>query len=510
MFGFGKKKEAAATTRDTITVLRSEWRAVKQRAFDAAKYNRLRAEWTTENTAIDTDTRTGLHNLRARSRDAEANNPTGLKYLNMTERNIVGPFGFSLQVKAMKPDGITIDTLDSKAVRDAYRDWGAQGNCDITGKLTIVEIQQMLVRARFRDGEFLVRKHRGKKYGKYGFQLQVLDTDRLDIELNKELPNGNIIKMGVELDGNSKPVAYHIRVRHPGDIGYYWRNGANVYERVPAEDIIHGFKAIRPEQTRGIPAMHAGLINMEHGGKFQHAALTAAEIGASNGGFWTSDEGTAEGLADDEDDQGQLYTDVEPGQIGIAPPGYELTETERDYPSALYGPFVKENKRESATAFDVAYHVLANDLEGVNFSSIRAGTLDERDGWMAHQEWFKGAFLDDIYKEWVTMALLVGAIKDAKGNALPSWKLDKYINAATWMGRRWPWVDPYKDMQTAVLGVQQKLKTRRKTMAENGDDFDDSIDEMAVEDKKMKDAGIVPPAATPNKPSPADAEEPPA
>ena len=493
MFEFLKRKPTATSSRksNSITLNRGDYQALKQRAFDAAKQSRLRTEWTTENQSIDYETRTGLATLRARSRDAEANNGTAKKYFDMAEKNVAGPFGFTLFVRAMQQAGVTVDKDDSKVIRDAFYDWAKPGNCDVTGKLSFTAIQQIMTRARFRDGEYLVRVHRGAAYGKYGLQLQLLDTDRLDIELNKALPNGNVIRMGVEMDGNQKPIAYYIRVRHPGDMSYYGGGGGNVYERVPASDIHHHFKAKRPEQTRGVPEAHAALITMEHGHKFKEAALVAAEEGAKQGGFWTSEDGTAEGLADDEDEQGTLYTDVETGQIGVAPPGYEFSQYESKYPSDMYGAFVKENKRDIASSLDVAYHVLGNDLEGVNFSSIRAGTLDERDGWMTHQEWFKEAFLDPLYTDWITMSLLMCAIKDRAGKALPSFRIGKYKDAAVWMGRRWPWVDPFKDMQTAVLGVNNRLKTRTQVMNENGNDFDDSIEEMRAEDEKMKAAGVV-------------------
>lgn len=500
-------KESSAARRTGVSLTKPEFDALRnrgQRGYDAAKQSRLRSNWATQNVSIDYDTRVGLSVLRARARDAEANNGLAKKYLNMAVKNVVGPYGFTLQVKANRKDG-TIDVEDSKAVRDAFYDWAKAKHCDLSGKKSLVEIQQTAVRARHRDGEYLLRFHRGKAYGKYAFQVQLLDTDRLDIELNKQLQNGNIIKMGVEINRDQKPVAYYLRIRHPGDYSHFWQDAAgNVYERVPASDIRHGFISMRPEQTRGIPELHAALVSMEHLGKFRDSAIVAAEIGAAQSAFWTSEDGTAEGLADDEGEDGTLYTDVEAGQIGVAPAGYELAKWDPKYPSEMYGPFTKEAKRDIATSLDVTYHTLGNDLEGVNFSSIRAGTLDERDGWMMEQEWFIGALMDDIYSEWLTMALLNGAILDAAGVPLPSFRLDKYLPAGKWQGRRWPWVDPYKDMQTAVLAVQNRLKTRTKVMAENGDDFDDSIDEMAAEDKKMKAAGVTVMQAQTTKPTPAE------
>jgi hypothetical protein len=127
---------------------------------------------------------------------------------------------------------------------------------------------------------------------------------------------------------------------------------------------------------------------------------------------------------------------------------------------------------------DVAYHSLGNDLEGVNFSSIRAGTLEERDLWMQKQSWFIDAFLEPVYTEWLRSALAFGQVVLANGTPLPTEKSDKFM-AHEWQGRRWPWVDPLKDIEAARLEVKSGIASPQMIAARNGVDIEDVLDGIA-------------------------------
>ena len=136
----------------------------------------------------------------------------------------------------------------------------------------------------------------------------------------------------------------------------------------------------------------------------------------------------------------------------------------------------------------------------MNFSSIRSGTLEERDGWMTLQDWFANALLYDVFERWLAAALLAGAIKLPSGNALPAAKREKFT-ACNWQGRRWSWVDPLKDIKTHEAAVAMAVKSRRDICAEMGLDFDDVIAQIAAENALMAEMGIAnpPPAAAPTQ-----------
>jgi capsid protein len=137
----------------------------------------------------------------------------------------------------------------------------------------------------------------------------------------------------------------------------------------------------------------------------------------------------------------------------------------------------------------VSYHSLANDLEGVNFSSIRSGTIEERDRWAADQRWFIDAFLRPVYLAWLQQALLSGAVVLPNGTALPASRLARY-NAHEWQGRRWDWVDPRKDMEAKTMAVRAGLVSPQILAAQMGQDFEDVLEQIGQAQQLAERYGV--------------------
>lgn len=440
------------------------------RGFDAAQISRLTHGWTTQNLSADQDIYRALSIVRARSRDLCYNNDYAKKFLQMCSTHIVGPNGFDLQAQVTDPNG-SPDSVANAAIEAAFWKWARPGVCETSGKLSFSSLQHLIIKAVPRDGEALIRKVHGSRVNDFGFGLQLLDIDRLDVNRNEELKNGNIIKMGVEITPVGRPVAYHLLTKHPGDYVYATLAGQR-YERVPASEIYHLFVHDRPEQTRGIPWMHSAMKRMQNLGGYEEAAVVASRLGASKMGVWESPDADPDALRTDSDADGTPIMDAEPGQFTIAPLGYKLNSWSPEYPHEQYDKFVKACLRGIASGLGVAYNTISNDLEGVNFSSIRTGVLEERDNWMVLQQWFIESFLDDVFSEWLRFALLNGEIVLPNSGTLPVEKFDKF-NKSIWRGRRWQWVDPEKDVNANIIAVNNGLKSRRQIVAEQGGDLED-------------------------------------
>lgn len=463
-----------------------------QRKFDGAKVDRLSSSWTVFSGSMDYELRTQLNNLRARARDLTQNNPYARKFVQQCSSNVVGPTGFDLKVRISETDANgkeKLDKLASDAIKKAFWQWAKRGNCDVTGYHSFFDLQNLYIKTMARDGEILIRKVLGKDAGPFGFQMQFLDIERLDVMRNEELGNGNIIKMGVEINPYGKPVAYWIRTKHPGDNPIYSVQGS-FFERVPANLIYHHFVSDRPEQNRGIPWLHAAMVELNNLGAYRESAIVAARVGAAKMGFITSPDGDATALADDKDADGNLITEADPGQFPVLPEGFGFTPFNPDYPHAMFAEFNKACLRGIASAIGVSYNTLASDLEGVNFSSIRSGVLEERDNWMVVQNWMIENFLNDVFSTWLRMALLSGNVTMPNGSSLPASKFDKFNNGL-WQGRRWSWVDPLKDVQANVLAINNGLRSRTSVISDEGNDFDDVMNQLADEQEKIGELGIV-------------------
>ena len=125
----------------------------------------------------------------------------------------------------------------------------------------------------------------------------------------------------------------------------------------------------------------------------------------------------------------------------------------------------------------------------MSFSSIRSGTLEERDRWASDQEWFIGAFMEPVYRAWLKRALLAGAIRMSNGSPLPAVKEDKFL-AHQWQPRRWEWVDPRADMEAKVLAVKAGLMAPQDLAAAMGYDYQDVVRDIAAARKLAAEFGV--------------------
>lgn len=456
--------------------------------YAAAMNSRLTAGMASYSLSANQEIYRSLRALRARSRELARDNAHAKKFLQMVESNVIGPDGIILQNKAgdFDPAGrFVLDQVANNQIERAWREWGRRGTCEVTARMSWPAVQRLYVRTMARDGEVLMRRITDSSRNRYGYAVQFIDVDRLDERYNDDLPNGNIIRMSIELNREGRPVAYHVRNRHPGDYIAGLDMGYGERERIPADQIIHDFLQDRPEQIRGVPWMHAAMLRLSHLGAFDEAAIIAARIGAAKMGFFTADDGDVSGLSDGEDEAGNLMTEVDPGMFGVLPRGYDFKSFDPKYPEANYDGFTKACLRGIASGFGVSYNSLASDLEGVSYSSIRQGVLDERDAWKTIQASVVDGLMQPIFSDWLSVALLRGAI----GN-LPASKLGKF-KADSWQPRRWQWVDPSNDIDAAKEAVALGVKSRRQIAAEQGDDLDDILLELEQEQARMAELGLL-------------------
>ena len=452
---------------------------VQQRKFDGARVDRLASDWAAATNSINEELRGDLDRLRARCRHLINNNDYARKFRGMVQANIIGPSGVRLQARASDGPGAP-DRLANAAIELAWAEWASA--CDVSGRASLRDLCETLVGGLPSDGEFLVRIVRGRSAGnRFNFALQAIDVDRIDTAMNATATrSSNAVVMGVEVDDARRPVAVHLFAGHPGDGVQSSRQRI----RVPAADILHVYKSERPEQMRGIPWMAPGVLSLHHLAKFDLAALLAAENGANHFGWFVTPDGQAPIGVDV--GMGEQITVSQPGMYDVLPAGVDFKAHESKYPSDQYGAFHKAHLQRIASGWGVAYHSLANDLENVNFSSIRSGTLEERDRWASDQEWLITAFLRPVFREWLRLALFSGAIVMPNGSALPLAKYDKFARH-TWQPRRWDWVDPKSDIEAAILKVRAGLVAPQDVAAAMGYDFEDvlqsikSAQDMATE-----------------------------
>lgn len=483
---------AAVGKRQRAAMGKREWwsgvAGMNSVGFAGAAINRLTASLAQSSGSINHDLDGNLVVLRARARALAANNENARRFLSMVGVNVVGPCGPTLQVRAKLING-ALDKPANDAIEMAWARWSC--DAEVSGRMDLAHAMRVSAQAVARDGETLIRFVRNKALP-MGIQVQVLEADRLDEAMNRTLGNGNRVRQGVELDSMLRPVAYWLKAAHPGES---WQAVAPAVERVNARDILHVFRPDRAEQVRGYTWFHAVLLRLAMLHAYEEAAVIAARVGASKMGiFQRKDAATPsllDSMADAKDSAGRLQMSAEPGEFMEAPPGYELSNWDPEYPHANFESFLKQCMRGVAAGLDVAAHNLSGDMTDVNYSSARIAELGERDQWCVLQEWWNRAVMLPIYREWLASALLRNEVTfEQSGKALPADKLDKFISAARFQSRRWQWVDPAKEVEAAERLIASGLSSRTAIAASQGREVEDIIDELKQEKQLLEAAGL--------------------
>ena len=265
--------------------------------------------------------------------------------------------------------------------------------------------------------------------------------------------------------------------------------------RIPADEIIHLFLA-RRTQTRGVPWSSPILLDASTLAAFLEASVHAARIGASRMAAIERDKDVE--VEDDEEDSFTSAPDeVAPGQFLNLAPGERLSSIDWQYPTGEIDPFTRIIVRELSAGWNVSYASLSGDLSQVNYSSIRAGVLQERDFYRRLQTMLVEQLCWPVYRAWRDMAIIAGHI--------PARRDLRDYDRVVWQTRGWPWVDPLKDMEAQKLALDNKLTTRRRILGEQGLDLEEVLEGLAEEEKLIKSLGLsLAPPAPAAAPKPAD------
>jgi lambda family phage portal protein len=449
------------------------------RMYQGAQNNRLFADFLTSTRSPDSEIRYALKVLRNRSRDLSRNNEYARRYLNLLKTNVVGERGVTLQVKAKNEDG-TFDKVGNTIVENAWLRWTKLGNCTVDGKMTFVDAQRMFIESLARDGEVIVRLVNYDNDDK--FAIEFIEPDQLDEEKNEILKDGKRVRMGVELNDYRRPIAYYMLTEHPGDLEYS-RGLTRFHERVSADKILHIYLPDRAQQTRGVPWMAPAIesLKMLHG--YREAELVAARTGASKMGFFTSPQG--DGFTpDDMEEQFVPIMNAEPGTFHQLPAGVDFKAFDPNHPTTAFGDFEKAILRGIASGLGVSYYALANDLTAVSYSSIRAGELADRDFYKMLQNVMIHHFVEPVFRRWMLQAMTANRFP------LPITKYNKFADNANFRARGFAWVDPQREIQANVIGLQNGILSLQDIANVYGRDVEETFEQIALEKTLADQYGV--------------------
>lgn len=464
------------------------WGKSKARAYAGAAMGRTTADWVGLSTSADAEIYGSLRGLRNRSRQLCRDNEHAKNGLRLVVNNVVGQgIGFQSEILKRRGKGQLNEPVND-AIEKAWRRWGRARRCHTAGKLGWAQIQRVVMAGAVESGEILVRKVRRKfADSRVPFALELIEADQLVDTWTGRAPNGNQVRMGIEVDEWLRPVAYWLYPRHPGDNIATGIPQTNEYQRVPADEIIHIGLFERPNQTRCVPWFHAAMVKLRHIGGTEEAEIVRARASAAVMGFVQHEDADLPEPDDsaDGEENGERVWDMAPGTIRELPPGTTFSGFNPSSANAALDPFLRYMLRSVAAGIGLSYESLSRDYSQSNYSSSRLALLDDRDNWRVLQAWLIEVFHQEVFEAWLEMAVLCGELD------LPGYETDPEIyQAVRWMPRGWDWVDPQREVNAAIAAVRAGFTTVADVVAAKGGDWEDVFKQAQRERQNAKDLGL--------------------
>ena len=458
--------------------------APRRRMYQGAQFSRLTADWVTSNTSADSEVYGSAQKLRDRARQLCRDNDYARQALRAIEGNVIGQ-GIPFQSQVRMQRGGKLDTGINDAIEAAWKRWSYAQHCHTGGKLCFADIERLVIRACAESGEVFIRLVRQSFGGStIPLAMEVIEADQLDDGLNGRSQQGNEIRMGVEVDGWGRPIAYHFLAYHPGD--YQFSNqqiSTQRHKRIPAEEVVHLYRTERPGQTRGVSWFASAIQRLHHLAGYEQAEVVRARASSALMGFITSPEG--ELIGDDVMD-GERVSNFEPGVFKYLQAGESVTVPQLDAPDGQFEPFLRAMLRAMAAGIGCSYETISRDFSTSNYSSSRLSLIEDRDHWRILQAWLIENFHRRVFSEWLDLAVLSNAL------ALPGYEQQpERFKAARWMPRGWAWVDPAKEVAAYKEAVRCGFKTLADVVAEQGGDLDELLLARQSELAKLDEMGIV-------------------
>lgn len=462
--------------------------------FDAAGRGRRAQGLFASRLGINTLLYSNADELVARNRDVVRNNCWAAAAIDSYTANAIGK---GIRLINQHPD----DKVQ-QLISDTWDRWVKQSDVEYdpanpaSGQTDFYGQQVVAAREVMEAGECFIRfRPRPVKEGLVvPLQLQIIEAEQLPVWRISQagMPDGNIVRSGIEYRPDGRRAAYHFFKAHPGETMFFPMDALEV-DRVPATEILHVYRPLRGGQMRGQPWLTSVLAKLYSLDKYMDSEIMRKEVSSMITGFIKS-AGTGDPVLQTDTSVGQP-TDIsasisrlEPGSFQVLLPGEEVDFAEAK-DSGDFASFIRTGLQAFASGAGLAEYQVSGDLSHVNYSSIRAGLLEFRrkcEQFQHHTFIFQ--VCHPVYRRW---------LRDAMMNLVFGVPLmNQYMKDPTpfedvhWVTPGWPWVDPDKEIKAFERAVRDGFASRTMVCSSQGTDASDIDAQQAAENKRADKLGL--------------------
>jgi len=370
---------------------------------------------------------------------------------------------------------VLLDTGDPEADRTIGRAW-----FNWSWSIGLAKKLRVAVEAKTCDGEAFGRMFTNRRRDPRAVQLdiRIVEADQVGSPafdyVQTVAPDGSLVD-GIELDADGNVIAYHVLTGHPGS---NYLVGINEYERVPAEEMLHWFRATRPGQHRGVSELACCLRLTANMRRYTEAVIRAAEIAADLAAFVHSNSPAAQ--VDEVDPFAAI--EIEKGTLTTLPEGWDISQLKAEQPTNTHQAFVRTLLGEISRGVNLPYYKTAYDASSYNYSSARLDDkLDEQNVRVERDDLCD--WLDHIFLAWLDEALLVPGLIPKTVSRLSEWN--------------WSWVfdgregiDPNKEANATETKLATLTTSLAAEYAKQGKQWDVELRQVAAERQLMAELNL--------------------
>ena len=374
-----------------------------------------------------------------------------------------------------------------------WAEWCA--TCHAQGRLQFGDLQLAGFRSVLKYGELLHLPvmRADDDLRRIALAIQDISPSRLSTPTDKSADLA--IRDGVELAPSGEPLAYWIATPAQSLTPVDFSSLSSVdYTRVPAwighrPGAFHLYFNEHEEQVRGVSILSPGIKLFRHLSDAITHELFGQVTAASMPLVVERDEENAplpDYVRQETTPEGEqvFYDQLEAGQMMYLNRGEHLKAVESSRPSPNFLSFCELVIRALSASADMPYEAVMKDFSKTNYSSARAALLEAWRVYLMYRSWFARGYCQPIFQMVMEEAYLRGLLATPAGapgfyESMPLW-----CNA-TWIGPARGYVDPVKEANANIALNTAGLKTRKEILAEQGQDFEEVMDDLDEEAQRL-------------------------
>jgi lambda family phage portal protein len=458
----------------------------RMETYAAAKTTRLTGPWTVGSSNVNDIIGASSPILRARTRQLIRDFPYLARAVKIMVDFSIGT-GIVFQSKVETASGKR-DKKRITMIEDAVRWW--MDEADASGKLHYYEMMRLAKRQDIEGGEFLIVKTYSKIPNQYiPYQLQMYEADWLSSAHDAYRTGGiDILAQPGETETRQGIEYYKLTGRVKG---YWFRDpnygGTDLY--VPAENVVHGFETLRPQQVRGVSPFASGILIANDLQSYLDAEIDGAKMAAK----WLAMIETPDPamrqmpLPSQAGANGdpQKIEELENAIIEYMRPGEKVNLVSSNRPGATFQPFVRLILTMLSISTGAPFELISGDYNGLNYSTARIVRNDFsqqlRPICVRHIQQFAVPTVTTA----IDMSVMSGKL------TLPGyWQNPRRYYESEWQPPGMEAVDPLRESKAQIESIAMGLKSPQEVCRERGKDLEDIYKEILAAKDLAKEMGL--------------------